>query len=307
MRVMASTFAAPATGSTNDANAHIWGDQGGSHSKPGSSSVRVDQQSHQNAESQPGRQRPDLVRVPGHRGSDRADYRGAGDDGYRASGERRYLERDRQDYFEDGLISGSRTDQGQTLPLYMVAVTALLFLAFAFFAVGMAEDSRNEAQTAADAAALAAAREARDQLHGSLLAALVAADTSALEDLLGGGSFDKGDACDVAKDYASRNGANTTRCDSVHNPDGFVVDVKTKESVGKTVVEDTEQIYAEATATAVIEPRCDLAIHPTASPHKPKPGPITVTCDGDDKVLDPDNADRDLADLGDFFRVHLSE
>lgn len=43
-------------------------------------------------------------------------------------------------------------------------VAGLLFLAFAYFAVGQAAVNRNGAQTAADAAALAAAQETRDGL-----------------------------------------------------------------------------------------------------------------------------------------------
>lgn len=57
-----------------------------------------------------------------------------------------------------------RGDAGQAFPIYVVMVAGLLFLAFAFFAVGKASATRNEAQGAADAAALAAAQDARDTL-----------------------------------------------------------------------------------------------------------------------------------------------
>ena len=60
----------------------------------------------------------------------------------------------------------SPRDDGQAFPIYITVVGGLLFLAFAYFAVGQAAVNRNGAQTAADAAALAAAQEARDQLAG---------------------------------------------------------------------------------------------------------------------------------------------
>lgn len=83
-------------------------------------------------------------------------------------------------------LSGGRlqSDKGQTLGLYIVAVAALFFLAFAFFAVGQASSVRNSAQTAADAAALAAARETRDGIRDEFLDALKAGDLDKLTDLL---------------------------------------------------------------------------------------------------------------------------
>jgi len=57
-----------------------------------------------------------------------------------------------------------RGDAGQAFPIYITVVAGLLFLAFAYLAVGQAAANRNGAQTAADAAALAAAQDTRDQL-----------------------------------------------------------------------------------------------------------------------------------------------
>ncbi len=62
-----------------------------------------------------------------------------------------------------------RRDAGQTLPIYVVAIGGLLFLALAFFAVGQAAATRNGAQTAADAAALAAGQKYRDDLRKGFL------------------------------------------------------------------------------------------------------------------------------------------
>ncbi|MEK8144688.1 pilus assembly protein TadG-related protein [Streptomyces sp. M10(2022)] len=56
-------------------------------------------------------------------------------------------------------------------------VVGLLFLAFAFFAVGQASATRNGAQGAADAAALAAAQDARDGMRLPFLAALESPET----------------------------------------------------------------------------------------------------------------------------------
>lgn len=58
------------------------------------------------------------------------------------------------------------SDAGQAFPIYITVVAGLLFLAFAYLAVGQAAVNRGGAQTAADAAALAAAQDTRDQLAG---------------------------------------------------------------------------------------------------------------------------------------------
>ncbi|MGV9241848.1 pilus assembly protein TadG-related protein, partial [Streptomyces nigra] len=54
-----------------------------------------------------------------------------------------------------------RGDTGQAFPIYITVAAGLLFLAFAYLAVGQAAANRNGAQTAADAAALAAALDTR--------------------------------------------------------------------------------------------------------------------------------------------------
>lgn len=150
-------------------------------------------------------------------------------------------------------------DRGQTIGIYIVAMSALFFLAFAFFAVGQATVTRNGAQTAADAAALAAAREARDEVKDAFLSALTGGDLDALGRLLTVAGTDDGPPCAAAGTYAGDNDAELTGCDRVNGPPGYTVDVKTHATVGRSVIDGTEDRKAEASATAVVEPRCVLA------------------------------------------------
>jgi Putative Flp pilus-assembly TadE/G-like len=157
-----------------------------------------------------------------------------------------------------GRIPGLGRDDGQTIPLYLVAGVALLFVALAFFAVGQAEDSRSSTQTAADAAALAAAKSARDEVRGDFLDALLHGNLGALARLLIPQAADAAD-CGAAQDYASRNGADVVSCDPVAGPPGYAVEVRSVKGMGKSVISGTEGKHAVARATAVIEPRCRLA------------------------------------------------
>lgn len=233
-------------------------------------------------------------------------------------------------------------DDGQTIPLYLVAGVGLLFVALAFFAVGQAEDSRSSTQTAADAAALAAAKSARDEVRGDFLAALTSGDLSALPGLLDPQAADSAD-CAAARDYASRNGAEVTGCDPVAAPPGYQVEVRSVKSIGRSVVKGTDAKHAKASATAVIEPRCRLATdQPGGGPKGTSGGgaassggkssggksgggsdsggsggggsgsgggsggPVAFTCDGGHReVVDPDAPGFDL-DLGDFFSIRLT-
>ncbi|CAM5564233.1 hypothetical protein SAVIM338S_04700 [Streptomyces avidinii] len=189
-------------------------------------------------------------------------------------------------------------DRGQVFPLYIVVVVAMLFAALAFFVVGMAGDTRNEAQGAADAAALAAAREARDTVFtGLVLADLKPADW---EKILGGKGFDVRGACGEAESFAERNNA-TAECEAALPK--FTVSVTTTRTVGESVVPGTGAIHGKAVATAAIKPLCSLgpvpvpvpAPAPTATPvppddGAPKPGPVAITCDGRAPIeLDPLN------------------
>ncbi|MEV0493121.1 pilus assembly protein TadG-related protein [Streptomyces atratus] len=150
------------------------------------------------------------------------------------------------------MIERSRRDAGQAFPIYVVMVAGLLFLVFAFFAVGKAAALRNGAQGAADAAALAAANEARENFEAGFLASLP-------EDLL--------DAylqshpvigCPAAQGFAAANQADVTGCYTY--PGGYrdriKVEVEGRKPVNSSVLPGSETTRAKATATALIEFRC---------------------------------------------------
>jgi uncharacterized membrane protein YgcG len=150
-------------------------------------------------------------------------------------------------------------DRGQTVGIYIVAVSALFFLAFAYFAVGQATVTRNSAQTAADAAALAAARDYRDQVKDAFLKDLSGGDLAGLKQLLAHGVQDDGSSCGAADTYADENGAVVTDCGSTYAGfPGYTVKVRTKGTVGSSVIDSTKDTHAVAVATAVVEPRCSV-------------------------------------------------
>ncbi|MFF8712126.1 pilus assembly protein TadG-related protein [Streptomyces sp. NPDC015184] len=146
----------------------------------------------------------------------------------------------------------NRRDAGQAFPIYVVMVAGLLFLVFAFFAVGKAAALRNSAQGAADAAALAAARQAREEFQAGFLASLP-------EDLLDaylrahpvGG-------CSAASGLASANQTKLLSC--VAMPGGYEDRIKVKvrglKPVDSPVLPGSKNEKAEAEATAVIKFRC---------------------------------------------------
>lgn len=150
------------------------------------------------------------------------------------------------------MIGRRRSDRGQAFPIYIVMVAGLLFLVFAFFAVGKASALRNGSQGAADAAALAAAQAARADfesgfiasLPGNMLDAFLAAPFVA--------------PCDAAQSFASDNGADVKRCMPEFDPriDKITVDVEGRKAVDSSVIPGSEETFPEATATAVIEFRC---------------------------------------------------
>ncbi|MGW6706792.1 pilus assembly protein TadG-related protein [Streptomyces sp. NPDC054956] len=192
------------------------------------------------------------------------------------------------------MIAQRSCDRGQAFPIYVVAVAGLLFVAFALFAVGMAGDTRSDAQGAADAAALAAARTARDNVLVGL--DLVALKPSDWEKILNGNRFDVKGACGEAERFATSNGA-TAECEAALPK--FTVSVTTTRTVGGSVVPGTDKMHGTAVAAAVIKPRCSLGPAPTPTPTPtpvppgggvPKPDPVNITCDGDVPIkLDPLN------------------
>ncbi|MFE9780954.1 pilus assembly protein TadG-related protein [Streptomyces sp. NPDC005775] len=226
------------------------------------------------------------------------------------------------------MIKGSHRDRGQAFPIYIVMVAGLLFLAFAFFAVGQASATRNGAQGAADAAALAAAQEARDDLAVPFLAAL--REPNGLHEFLANHRYFEA-GCWKARELAAANRSHLHSDGSFSRPlcgwdEGFVrdrvtVSVETDYTVGSSVIPSTKTTHGKATATAVIEFRCspklrDEPSDDTASdvgddgddeggkPDLPIP---TLECDGQDRGLevDPDHPELWEAVAKTIFAVHL--
>ncbi|MEV5316556.1 flp pilus-assembly TadE/G-like family protein [Streptomyces sp. NPDC052687] len=190
-------------------------------------------------------------------------------------------------------------DAGQAFPIYITVVAGLLFLAFAYLAVGQAAATRNEAQTAADASALAAALDARDQLAGDWLENVQ--DPDQWQDIFEG-AVPVEDPCWRADQLAAQNDAHVDSC-VPDGPLGYTVEVTTDEPVGDTIIPETEAIYAEASAKAVIEPRCTF--EPLGEDAGDEELP-TLTCEDENWELSPDDL-TDLPDPEDLFDVHLAD
>jgi hypothetical protein len=193
-------------------------------------------------------------------------------------------------------------DAGQAFPIYITVVGGLLFLAFAYFAVGQAAANRNGAQTAADAAALAAAQHTRDRLAGEWLNDVL--DPTEWQDLFDGKLPDDA-ACARAAQLAEQNDAALTEV-GCSRPDfrTYTVEVRTDKSVGESVVPGTESKHSVASAKAVIEPLCTFL--PLGEDAGDETLPQLTCKDGQVWDLDP----KDLTDLPepkDLFDVHLAE
>lgn len=181
-----------------------------------------------------------------------------------------------------------------------MVVAGLLFLAFAYLAVGQAAANRNGAQTAADAAALAAALDTRDALWDEWVDKIAdPADWQAVFD--GGGVEFLG--CERAAQLASQNDA-TAQCVRTYGLlPGYTVDVTTNKSVGDSIVPGTESVHSKATATAVIEPLCTF---PPPGDDTDEDTLPTLTCQGVEWILKPDDL-TDLPEPEDLFDVHLAD
>jgi hypothetical protein len=196
-------------------------------------------------------------------------------------------------------------DAGQVFPIYLVVVGGLLFLAFAYFAVGQAAVNRNGAQTAADAAALAAAQDTRDKLAAKWVEDVL--DPSKWQDIFNGDGVEF-DGCSRAYQLASQNGAHVDDgaggCEPQFAPLSYRVHVQTDEPVGDSILPGTENRYARASATAVIERRCDF--DPPAEDAGDDVLPRLFCQDGEDWDLDPDDL-TDLPKPEDLFDVRLAD
>ncbi|KQX13711.1 hypothetical protein ASC82_07155 [Streptomyces sp. Root431] len=200
-----------------------------------------------------------------------------------------------------------RGDEGQAFPVYIAVVGGLLFLAFAYFAVGQAAFTRNGAQTAADAAALAAAQDAREQLREGWVE--VIRDPGQWGGFLDGLDYDSDAACDQAAEFAALNGAAFSGDACVPlGSGGFRVTVRTN---------GTESHPATASASAVIEPLCEFKPEPASEPPTSTPTPpgegeeeeespiVGLVCDGVAWEIDPEKPT--LPGAVDLFTVRLSE
>ncbi|MDI5963994.1 pilus assembly protein TadG-related protein [Streptantibioticus silvisoli] len=221
-------------------------------------------------------------------------------------------------------------DRGQALPVYITVIGALLFLAFAFFAVGQAAVTRNGAQTAADAAALAAAQDRAGQLHDQLLHVFQGGPLDGVGQLLGGVFPGLTDSCGRAAQFARDNDARTTACDLTPDGDGYRVTVLSTGTVGHSVIPGTQNKRARAGATAELTPQCTWQAAPTPStsasapaggatpaptptptgtpptgPGANPPSPGTLRCQGGTWTVDPANP-TGFPTVADLFHVHLT-
>ncbi|MEU2338272.1 pilus assembly protein TadG-related protein [Streptomyces sp. NPDC013172] len=186
-------------------------------------------------------------------------------------------------------------DSGQAFPIYITVVGGLLFLAFAYLAVGQAAVNRNGAQTAADAAALAAAVNTRDELAGQWVKDVL--DPTKWQDIFDG-HVDVADSCWRAAELAAQNDA-TAQC-TPEPPLSYKVDAETNKTVGDSVVPGTENMKSTAHATAVIEPLCTFTLTGAA-------GVLPeLTCRDRNWTLDPTDLTH-LPGPEDLFDVHLAD
>lgn len=196
-----------------------------------------------------------------------------------------------------------------------MVVAGLLFLAFAYLAVGQAGANRGDAQAAADAAALAAAQETRDELAGDWVDNVL--DPTKWDGIFNG--VGSGDTCWRAYQLAEANDARTMSC--LPGDMRYSVEVETNKSVGDSIVPGSEDYQSTAHAAAVIDSVCSFDALPSPTPTPTPTGdeggetpggggtpPIQLPvlhCDGGDWPLDPQNLR--LPEPQDLFDVHLVE
>ncbi|MEV5931643.1 pilus assembly protein TadG-related protein [Streptomyces sp. NPDC052079] len=192
-------------------------------------------------------------------------------------------------------------DAGQAFPIYITVVGGLLFLAFAYFAVGQAAANRNDGQTAADAAALAAAQDRRDQLAGAWVKNLLEPDK--WQAIFEGNADGLSPSCWRADQLAAQNDAVVLSC-LPDGPLGYTVVAETNDTVGESIVPGTEDKKSQEKATAVIEPVCefDLPVEEAAEDTLP-----LLTCEGAEWKLDPKAPEELLPKPEDLFDVHLAD
>ncbi|MBD0843096.1 pilus assembly protein TadG-related protein [Streptomyces sp. TRM68416] len=194
-------------------------------------------------------------------------------------------------------------DAGQAFPIYITVVGGLLFLAFAYLAVGQAAANRNGAQTAADAAALAAAQDTRDQLADKWVEDVL--DPTQWQDIFDGFAPGLELSCWRAGELAALNDAHLEGegCAKT-GPLEYTVEVQTDKPIGDSIVPGVEGKQARASAKAVIESRCDFELPGEEAGDDELP---QLACEeGRNWLLDPDNL-TDLPGPEDLFDVHLAD
>ncbi|WCN03000.1 pilus assembly protein TadG-related protein [Streptomyces sp. M92] len=180
-------------------------------------------------------------------------------------------------------------------------MAGLLFLAFAYLAVGQAATNRNGAQTAADAAALAAAQETRDQLAGEW--AENVGDPASWDAIFDGAVTGLDDSCWRADQLAAQNAAHIDDC-TMDGPLRYSIEVTSDEPVGDSIVPGTEDDYAQASAVAVIESNCTFEL-PEEGAEADDALP-RLTCKEQAWDLDLDDLP-ELPEPQDLFDVHLTD
>jgi Flp pilus assembly protein TadG len=194
------------------------------------------------------------------------------------------------------------SDAGQAFPIYITVVAGLLFLAFAYVAVGQATVNRSGAQTAADAAALAAAQDTRDQLAGKWVEFVL--DPAKWQNIFQGIADGLTPGCERAGQLAAQNdaGLDGDGCQQTE-PLSYTVTVKTNKSVGESIVPGTENKHSTATATAVIEKLCTFQLPGADAGANVLP---QLNCKDRNWDLDPLHL-TDLPGPEDLFDVHLAD
>lgn len=181
-------------------------------------------------------------------------------------------------------------------------VGGLLFLAFAYFAVGQAAANRNDAQTAADAAALAAAQDKRDQLAGAWVQNVL--DPAQWQEIFDGVASGVQPSCWRAEQLAAQNDAALLSCAPVE-PLAYTVEVETNDTVGDSLVPGTENKRSKASAKAVIDPRCGFELPAEEAEEESLP---LLTCKGGAEwKLTPETPEELLPKPEDLFDVHLAD
>src|SRR5690606_14068638 len=237
---------------------------------------------------------------PGHHRGGRGDRAGHHGDGHRCIDLRRDHGGDRERH-RRLMTRPKYGDSGQAFPIYITVGGGLLFLAFAYFAVGQAAVNRNGAQTAADAAALAAAQDRRDALVDEWMINL--ADPGTWLGIFDGDVGELELSCSRAEQLAVQNDATLLGC----TPDGllgYTVEVETNQTVGESIVPGTENYRSRESATAVIDSRCTFDPLPEGAEDDALP---SLKCEGTTWTLDPKDPRELLPQPEDLFDVHLAD